>query len=246
MPQTFVVQGASRGIGLELTRQLLERGAQVLATSRQPHSSPGLLQLSEAHKTLVLAPLDVEEEATIERAAATCEAEFGRVHGLVNASGILHASGIAPEKHLRHVDPEVMARVFRVNAFGPLLVTKHFSPLMRHDERAVLANISARVGSISDNRAGGWYAYRASKAAQNMFTVTAAIELKRRAPRLVVIALHPGTVETDLSEPFRRGVAPERLFSVQRAGRQLLGVIDGVTARDSGRFFAWDGQEIPW
>jgi NAD(P)-dependent dehydrogenase (short-subunit alcohol dehydrogenase family) len=110
----------------------------------------------------------------------------------------------------------------------------------------VLAHVSARVGSIEDNRLGGWYAYRASKAAQNMFTRTLAIELARRAPNVICLALHPGTVDTALSRPFQGSFAAERLFDPKRAADQLLGVIDSCTREDSGRFLAWDGQPIPW
>ncbi|MGB5543850.1 MAG: SDR family NAD(P)-dependent oxidoreductase, partial [Gammaproteobacteria bacterium] len=118
--------------------------------------------------------------------------------------------------------------------------------LLQASERAVVANISARVGSITDNRLGGWYAYRASKAAQNMLTRSMAIELGRGARPVTLISLHPGTVDTDLSRPFQRNVPDGKLFSTERAVGQLLAIIDGVTAADSGRFFAWDGSEIPW
>ena len=165
---------------------------------------------------------------------------------MINVAGLLHDGELGPEKKLDHVRPEHLARVFAVNAFGPLLVSKHFAPLLTHGERAVLANLSARVGSIGDNRLGGWYAYRASKAAQNMFTRNVAIELGRRSKQLVVLALHPGTVATDLSAPFSRRVPAGKLFDVERGARQLLAVIDGASPDDTGRFFAWDGQQIEW
>jgi NAD(P)-dependent dehydrogenase (short-subunit alcohol dehydrogenase family) len=139
-----------------------------------------------------------------------------------------------------------LVRAFHVNAFGPLLIAKHFAPLLMHRARTVFANVSARVGSIGDNRLGGWYAYRGSKAAQNMFTRNLAIELGRRNPELVVMALHPGTVATDLSLPFRRGVPSDKLFDVGRAARQLLDVMDRVPRDQSGGFFAYDGSPIPW
>ena len=143
-------------------------------------------------------------------------------------------------------DPAVLRHVFEVNAFGPLVVAKHFLPLLKHSERAVLANLSARVGSIGDNRLGGWYAYRASKAAQNMFTRNLSLELARRAPKVICVALHPGTVDTELSKPFQGGVSPDRLFDADRAARQLLEVIDGLRPEQTGRFLAWDGTTIPW
>lgn len=171
---------------------------------------------------------------------------IGAGSALVNVAGLLHDGRLGPERRLEEVDPAQLARLFAVNAYGPLLVAKHFYRLMVHEERAVLANVSARVGSIGDNRLGGWYAYRASKAAQNMFTKNLAIEFKRRAKNLVVVALHPGTVDTDLSRPFRRSVPPSKLFSVDRAASQLLEIIDQVGPADSGNFIGWDGQRIPW
>jgi NAD(P)-dependent dehydrogenase (short-subunit alcohol dehydrogenase family) len=127
-----------------------------------------------------------------------------------------------------------------------LLVAKHFEPLLAHRERAVFASISARVGSIGDNRLGGWYAYRGSKAAQNMFTKTLAIEWARSRRNVICIALHPGTTDTELSRPFQANVPPQKLFSVERTVTQLLAVIDRLTPADSGRFLAWDGTEIAW
>lgn len=246
-PLPALVQGASRGIGAELTRQLLERGQEVIATCRQPERSAALRRLRARHGSrLHLLPLDVEHEDSIAAAAEQVESLAPRVGLLLNVAGILHDDAHRPERRVSEVDPAWLQRVFAVNALGPLLVAKHLAPYLRHDGRAVLANLSARVGSIEDNRLGGWYAYRGSKAAQNMFTKNLSIELPRRHPQLVVIALHPGTVATDLSAPFQRGVPEGKLFSVQRAAEQLLRIVDGVTPKDNGRFFAWDGQPIPW
>jgi NAD(P)-dependent dehydrogenase (short-subunit alcohol dehydrogenase family) len=245
-----LVQGASRGIGLALAGQLCERPdvARVIATARRPDASEGLAALRARHgERLALVSLDVCDEDSIARAAAEVGALAPRVHLLVNCAGVLHdARGLRPEKKLESVDPAALCRSFEVNAVGPLLVAKHFLPRLRHDERAVFASLSARVASIGDNRAGGWYAYRGAKAAQNMFTRTLAIELGRRAPRCIAVALHPGTVDTDLSRPFQRGVAPAKLFSPERAARQLLAVIDSLRPEDSGSFLAFDRKPIPW
>ena len=135
--------------------------------------------------------------------------------------------------------------MFEVNAFGPLLVAKHFHGFLRHDQRSVFASLSARVGSISDNRLGGWYAYRASKAAQNMFTKNIAIELGRLAPQSIVVGLHPGTVATQLSQPFRRNVPEGKLLSTEASVKALLDVIDGLRTEDSGRVFDFRGVEVP-
>jgi NAD(P)-dependent dehydrogenase (short-subunit alcohol dehydrogenase family) len=251
MTRVALVQGASRGLGLAFARALFDRADvdRVVATCRDPGTSEGLARLrSQRGDALVTVPLDVRDERTIAAAAARVADECGpRIHWLINCAGVLHdGPEIRPEKKLEDIDPEKLRAVFEVNAFGPLLVTKHFVGLLCHHERAVLANVSARVGSIGDNRLGGWYAYRASKAAQNMFTRNLAIELGRRAPNVICLALHPGTVDTELSRPFQRNVPAERLFDAKRAADQLLGVIDSCTRDDSGRFLAWDGQPIPW
>jgi len=246
-----LVQGASRGLGLAFVRALLDRTdvGRVAATCRDPAASEGLARLrAERGDALVVLRLDVRDEASIAAAAArVAEACGPRLHWLINCAGVLHEGpALRPEKRLGDVDAGKLRAVFEVNAFGPLLVAKHFAGLLRHDERAVLANLSARVGSIGDNRLGGWYAYRASKAALNMFTRNLAIELGRRAPNLICLALHPGTVDTELSRPFQGNVAAERLFDANQAAEQLLRVIDSCGPADTGRFLAWDGQPIPW
>ncbi|MEM8608365.1 MAG: SDR family oxidoreductase [Myxococcota bacterium] len=246
--KTAFVQGASRGIGLEFVRQLLERDrdARVIASCRSPGEATELLSLAErSADRLLVTRLDVQDEASIADAAEHTEKEARRLTLLVNAAGVLHGPGFTPEKKLGHVDPSSLRQVFEVNAFGPLLVAKHFAKLFRHDESAVYASLSARVGSISDNRLGGWYAYRGSKAAQNMFTKTLALEMQRIAPRTAVIGLHPGTVDTDLSKPFQRNVPKGKLFEVAYSVSQLLAVIDGVTPSDSGRVFDFAGSEVP-
>jgi NAD(P)-dependent dehydrogenase (short-subunit alcohol dehydrogenase family) len=175
-------------------------------------------------------------------------AEVSRLHLVVNCAGLLHdrEACIAPEKRLADVQPDALAASFAVNAAGPLLVAKHFEPLFAHGERAVFASISARVGSIGDNRLGGWYAYRGSKAAQNMFTKTLSIEWARSRRNVICVALHPGTTDTELSRPFQSNVPPQKLFSTERTVTQLLAVIARLTPTDSGRFLAWDGTEIAW
>ena len=156
------------------------------------------------------------------------------------------ARGMQPEKRLADVRPASLARAFAVNAIGPLLVAKHFERLLAHRERAVYASVSARVGSIGDNRLGGWYAYRGAKAAQNMFTRTLAIEWSRSRRNVTCVALHPGKPDSDLSRPFQANVPPEKLFAPGRTVRQLLEVIDRLAPADTGSFLAWDGSRIPW
>jgi NAD(P)-dependent dehydrogenase (short-subunit alcohol dehydrogenase family) len=242
MLRTAVIQGASRGLGLELVRQLVADGVTVFATCRRPEDAYDL-------RTLVgdrALRLDVEDEGSVEAAAAQVAGRVDAVDLLINVAGLLHDGPLQPEKKLSDLDPAHLRRLFAVNAIGPALVAKHFGPLLRRAPRAVLANVSARVGSIDDNRLGGWYGYRASKAAQNMFTRTMAREFSRGPGQVSVVALHPGTVDTDLSAPFSGRVPPDKLFDVERGARQLLARCREVTPETTGGFVAWDGSPIPW
>ena len=161
-------------------------------------------------------------------------------------AGLLHGAELQPEKRLSQVRRGALERSFAVNAFGPLLLAQALEPLLQREQPVHFASLSARVGSIGDNQLGGWYAYRAAKAAQNQLLRTLAIEWRRRLPLATVTLLHPGTTATGLSEPFRGGVPPERLFSPQRAAEQLLTVLASQGPEQSGSFLAWDGQPIPW
>ncbi|MCA1198751.1 SDR family NAD(P)-dependent oxidoreductase [Sphingomonas sp. R647] len=190
------------------------------------------------------AQLDLTDEASITAAAARVAA--GPPPSLIFvATGILSEGERGPEKALRDLDPDWLARVFAINTIGPALVAKHFLPLLPRTGTPVFAALSARVGSISDNRLGGWHGYRASKAALNMLIRNFAIDARRRNDRSIVVGLHPGTVDTKLSEPFRGTVAPGKLFDAERAALQLLDVVEGLKPVDSGKCFAWDGVEIP-
>ena len=185
--------------------------------------------------------IDFDQEHSI-AAAAMQLARQAPFHLIINAAGVLHSARFMPEKRLGDLHYEQMLATFRVNAFGPALVVRHFSKLL-DSERGVMAVISAKVGSIEDNRLGGWYSYRASKAALNMFLKTAAIEIKRGQANAILIALHPGTVNSRLSQPFR-GAQIGR--SADEAAMDMLAVIDGLKPTDTGRFFAYDGQPLPW
>jgi NAD(P)-dependent dehydrogenase (short-subunit alcohol dehydrogenase family) len=233
-----VVIGASGGIGAALLAQVANdpRFASVLALSR---SAAAVDDPCIARGTI-----DVTDEASVAAAAAHARA-LGTVRLVIVASGLLHGAGVRPEKHWGALTGDTLARMFAVNSIGPALAAKHFLPLLPREGRSVFAAISARVGSIEDNRLGGWYAYRASKAALNMLLKTFAIELARRAPEAVCIGLHPGTVDTRLSKPFQEGVAPGRLFTPAQSAAHLMQVIDQVSAADSGGVFAWDGSRVP-
>lgn len=239
--RTALIQGASRGLGLELARQLAARGTRVWATCRQPERAGALRRV-----TADVLRLDLEDEASIAAAAAELGRRTDSLELVMNVAGLLHDGALQPEKRLEDLDPDALTRLFRVNAIGPALVAKHVHRLLRHDRRAVLANLSARVGSIADNRLGGWYGYRASKAAQNMLTKSMAIELGRKAPNAIVLALHPGTVDTGLSKPFQRNVPEGELFAVERSARQLLAIVERAPPAYHGTFRAWDDSPIPW
>ena len=162
-------------------------------------------------------------------------------------AGILHrGDALQPEKRLRDIDAAAMAEVLRVNTIGPATVARHFLPLMRRDTKSVFAAISARVGSIGDNRLGGWASYRASKAALNMLIKTFSIEHARTHPEGLCVALHPGTVDTDLSRPFQARVPQGKLFTPDDSAEKMLRVLDGLGAGDSGGVFAWDGSRIEY
>lgn len=232
-----VVIGASGGIGRALAQALAARPdvASVTALSRRP------VEFLDAK--IAAGRIDLLDERSIAAAAAACAGLAPRL--VVCAAGLLHAGPIQPEKSLRELDPDRLARVLAVNTIGPALVIKHFAPLLPRQGKSVIALMSARVGSISDNRLGGWYAYRASKAALNQVVRTASIEVARRWREAVIVGLHPGTVETPLSAPFRANLSPEKLFTPAFAAGRLLAVIDGLGPGDSGKCFAWDGSEVP-
>ncbi|QVM83110.1 SDR family NAD(P)-dependent oxidoreductase [Novosphingobium decolorationis] len=230
MSSSAVVIGASGGIGAAFEAALIEEGAfevvHGFARSRR----------GDAH-------IDLTDETSIEAAAA--QVAKGPPPSLVIvATGLLHEGEKGPEKALRDLDPEWLAKTYAVNAIGPVLVAKHFLPLIPKGQRAVFAALSARVASISDNGLGGWHGYRASKAALNMMVRNLAIEEARRKSRTVVVALHPGTVDTPLSKPFQGNVPEGRLFDPERAALQLLDVIEDLKVPDSGKLFDYEGREI--
>ena len=185
--------------------------------------------------------LDLLDEASIAAAAAACGSGLTLV---IDATGFLHDGAFQPEKSLRQLDPAHLARSFALNATGPALLMKHFLPLLARDERAVFATLSARVGSISDNRLGGWYAYRASKAALNQLVRTAAVEIARTRPQAICVALHPGTVDTGLSGPFAKNGLDVQT-PAESAGK-LLTVIAGLTTAQTGTLIDQNGTTIPF
>jgi NAD(P)-dependent dehydrogenase (short-subunit alcohol dehydrogenase family) len=236
----IAVFGAGGAIGGAFVRHLAAdpQVSTVYALSRQhvePHSAN-------------VAPciVDINDEASIADAVGNITAE-GPLDIVLVATGILHEGDeLRPEKTIRDLSAHTMARVFAINTIAPAMIARHCLPQLRRGNKSVFAALSARVGSIADNRLGGWVSYRASKAALNMTLKTLAIEHARRFPDSVVAALHPGTVDSALSAPFQRNVPGDQLFTPDRAAKQLLAVIDDLSASDSGGFFAWDGQPIEY
>lgn len=224
-----LVVGASGGIGAALLARLQAdpRFAQGLGLSRR--SQPAL---------------DLLNEASIAQAAAHVAGLGLPLRLLIDATGWLHGQGQQPEKSWQQLDPVQLAQAFALNAIGPALLMKHFLPLLPRQGHAVFATLSAKVGSIGDNQLGGWYSYRASKAALNQLVRTAAIELRRRQPLALCVALHPGTVATALSAPFAK--TGLQVQTPDHAAARLLGVIDGLQAADSGGFYSHDGSTLPW
>lgn len=239
-----LVVGASQGIGLEFVRQLLQgdRVDRVYATYRDPNSA--LCQMTDPR--LHCLALDITDETQIAEAVQKIQVDTPALHWVINCVGVLHTGAMQPEKSLRQLNADQLLYSFQVNSIGAVLLAKHLQPLFKHKQRSILATISAKVGSIGDNQLGGWYGYRASKAALNMFMRTVAIEYQRTCPRAIVVTLHPGTTDTQLSRPFQRNVPPEKLFSVDRTVQQLLAVMDDLQESDSGEFFSWNGDRLPW
>jgi NAD(P)-dependent dehydrogenase (short-subunit alcohol dehydrogenase family) len=244
-----LITGASQGIGLGFVQKLLQddRIAKIYATYRNPESASELISIANEHPNkLTCLVMDITDELQIAECTQKIRDDVSKLHLAINCVGFLHEGTLQPEKSLRHLNAENLTRYFQVNSMGAVLLAKHLLPLFKHQEPSVFASISAKVGSIGDNKLGGWYGYRASKAALNMFMRTTAIEYGRTCPKNIVVTLHPGTTDTRLSVPFQGNVPKEKLFSVERTVSQLLGVIEGLKQSDSGEFFSWDGSKLPW
>ena len=226
-PERIVIVGAGGGIGSALHRACEMRypGAQIHTFSRD--SNPGL---------------NFDHPDSIEQAAASVE---GTIDLLLIASGHLHDEVHSPEKNLQMLSADAMTRSYQINTIGPAMVLRSFLRKMNREGKSVAAALSARVGSISDNRLGGWYSYRAAKAALNQVIKTSAIEHGRRYADSIIVGLHPGTVDSELSRPFQKNVPEGKLFSPEFSANALLDVIEGLQPDQSGQIFAWDGSVVP-
>lgn len=239
MSKNVTIIGASGAIGNAIIEQLSANTNihSILALSRTEvcFSSPKVQS----------ARLDITDEISI-ASAAKMAADIGPQDLVFIATGFLHNDALKPEKAIRELSAESFKQNFAINTIGPALVAKHFLPILRKQNKSVFACLSARVGSISDNQIGGWYAYRASKAALNMVLKNLSIEASRRFKQAIIIGLHPGTVDSGLSKPFQNNVASNKLFTPEYSAQQLLKIIENVTIEDSGQVIAWDGKKIEY
>ncbi|MGI9329200.1 MAG: SDR family NAD(P)-dependent oxidoreductase [Gammaproteobacteria bacterium] len=245
---TVLVTGAANGIGFGLVQALLARRAdtRVFASTRRLERADALRELARSDARVQCVECDITDADELHGALAPLAAA-GSLDQVINTVGVLHDDqGMRPERRLADVDPQSLMRAFTTNAMAALMLAQVVEPWMRKSARPMFASLSARVGSIGDNRLGGWYSYRASKAALNMMLKTLSIEWARGAHPITCVAVHPGTVRTGLSAPFVKGSRNARVFSPAQSADHLLNVLDAVGPAETGNFYAWDGEAIPW
>lgn len=237
MVKNIAIIGAAGALGSAFT---------YLFSTLYPNETIHAFSRHQPEKTLpniMYHPINYNDEGSIEASALLCSKE-ALLDIVIVATGILHEGEIKPEKSLRELSAKNFNHLFHVNTILPALVAKHFLPKLNTHNRSIFAALSARVGSISDNQLGGWYAYRASKAALNMIIKNAAIEIGRRNKKAIIVGLHPGTVDSSLSKPFQANLSEGKLFTPEFSAQQLLNVLENLTPEQSGNCFAWDGEEI--
>lgn len=244
-----LVVGASRGIGLALLKAQLQdpRVNRMIATHRPESDSRELNALSSRWgDKLTLVTLDVADDHSLQNFSDYLQKQDGGIDLAIHAAGILHENNIEPEKSYTQCNAANLKRLFEVNSVGPLMVAGALLPAQSRRRNFVFAALSAMVGSISDNRLGGWYGYRASKTALNQFIKTLANECRIKHPNGAIVAIHPGTTDTGLSKPFQKNVPRGKLYSPGQTATRILGVLEQLDKEDSGRFINWDGSQIPW
>ncbi|MDD7805169.1 MAG: SDR family NAD(P)-dependent oxidoreductase [Endozoicomonas sp. (ex Botrylloides leachii)] len=227
-PENIAILGASGAIGSAFTKRLPEK---------YPHASIFAFSRNRQHR------IDYSHEESLDE-AAELSAKEKPLDLIIVANGILHDEGLMPEKSLRDVSAEKFQRIFEVNTITPALIAKYFLPKLNKEKPSIFVALSARVGSISDNQLGGWYAYRASKSALNMIIKNAAIEVGRRNKKAIVIGFHPGTVDSALSRPFQGNIANGKLFTPEYSAERLLIIMENISPAQTGKCFAWDGKEV--
>ncbi|MCV6621078.1 MAG: SDR family NAD(P)-dependent oxidoreductase [Cellvibrionaceae bacterium] len=235
--ENVVVFGASGALGQGFIDYYCDRypSADIHAISRK--SVKGLNTKAQPHQ------LDYLDEAALKECAESISSHC-MIDRVIVATGILHSDDLMPEKTFKTISQESLQYLHQVNTVIPALIAKHFLPKLRREETSVFAALSARVASISDNKLGGWYAYRSSKAALNMLIKTFAIEMNMKNKNAVVVGLHPGTVDSELSKPFQKNIPQAQLFTAEQSVRHLIDVIDNLDSDDSGNCYAWDGAII--
>jgi NAD(P)-dependent dehydrogenase (short-subunit alcohol dehydrogenase family) len=244
--KNIVILGGG-AIGLALVQQLLAANAQnhCIATwqSREP---------IWRHPRLTWFQLNATKEAEMESFAKIVKDLLGTIDWIINTIGLLHnysndiSQGRGPEKRIADFQADFFINCMSTNVAPTLLAAKWLGPLMKKNNPCLFAAISAKVGSITDNRLGGWYSYRASKAALNMVLKTLSIEWQMRYPKFCVAAIHPGTTQSNLSAPFSANLAPEQLFTAQISSNYIIATLERLTVGETGRFWSWNGEEIPW
>ena len=190
--------------------------------------------------------LDIENENSLKDFKDKLSKSKLNLRLVLNATGRLHSEKLNPEKRLQHINKENLIESFSINAFAPILLAKTIEEFINKELEFNFASISARVGSITDNKTGGWYAYRAAKSAQNQLFKSLSIEWARKYPKAIITLLHPGTVNTNLSKPFHKFVPKDKLFSPQKTSNYMIDILRNQKPTDSGKFIAWDSKEIPW
>lgn len=238
MFKNIVIFGTGGAIGSAVLDHLVSKypGAHIHACSSQPF-------LGDHHPQITFHLITYEDEQTLADAAQKSK-NSGPIDLIFVATGLLHQGALMPEKSLKEITADKFITLYKANTIIPALIAKHFLPHLTRDGRGVYAVLSARVGSISDNQWGGWYAYRCAKAALNMLVKNLSIEMARRYPDAVILGLHPGTVDSALSAPFQKQVPADQLFTPKFAAEKLISILETIQPVDTGKCFAWDGQEI--
>lgn len=236
-PKIIIVIGGNGGIGQAMVNGLLEQFPEAII-----HTTHNKNEISHQHDRVIWQRLDIRDATQIEAWSKT----FSQVDWIINCAGFLHGEMGGPEKSISSVDPEFLIENIKVNTLPTLALAKHFKQALRKSAAPILATVSARVGSISDNRLGGWYSYRISKAALNMALKTLSIEWKHSHPKGCVVALHPGTNDTKLSQPFQANVPAKQLFEPSYTASMFVELLSQLDPSQSGKFLAWDGEVLPW
>jgi len=236
MSKNIAIIGSSGAIGNAFVEHYLKDNAveKIFSFSRSVNS--------HTSKKIYSFDIDIESQESIEKAASYLEGCY--LERVIIASGVLHTESFQPEKSIKDLNYETLSKVYSVNTIGPALVGKYFLPLLNKENKSVMAFLSARVGSISDNKVGGWYSYRSSKSALNQIVKNFSIEMKRSNPNAVILALQPGTVESKFSEPFKKNISKDKLFSPDFSVDMMSKVIESANSSSSGNLIAWDGEVI--